>query len=782
MTDPVETLLRTPGASDGRLLHLQREDARQATYAAWPAWVDDDLRRRFAGLGADTLWAHQAEAAERARAGRHVVVATGTASGKSAAYLLPAVTALRSASDAGQRNANGLRRLPSVLYLAPTKALARDQLAALDALVGDDRRIRSAAVDGDNSREERQWARDHANWILTNPDLLHRTLLPSHARWARFLAGLQYVVVDETHHYRGVFGSHVAHVLRRLRRLAASYGADPTFVLASATAAEPARSASLLTGLEVSEVVDDAAPRGEVAYALWEPPLIDARGADGAPVRRSATTESAGLLADLVSAGIRTLAFVRSRRGAETVALAARAMLGEVHGDLADRVGTYRGGYLPEERRAIETDLREGRLLGLATTNALELGIDIAGLDAVLTTGFPGTRAALRQQFGRAGRRGGSALGVLVARDDPLDTYLVHHPEALLGAPVEATVLDPSNPHVIAGHLAAAAQETALTEGDLELFGPGARDGVEALVAAGWLRRRAQGWFWVRRDRAADLVDIRSVGGQATQIVDTETGRLLGTVDGGRADGEVHDGAVYVHRGESFVVEHYDPHDGVALVRADEPDHTTSARTVTDIAIVAEHEQTVWDRASACFGEVDVSTQVVSYVRRRSGSGEVLGEVPLDLPVRTLRTSAVWWTLPGDVVAATGLAPELVPGAAHAAEHAAIGLLPLLATCDRWDIGGVSTAMHPDTGMLTVFVHDALPGGAGFARRGYDVVHHWLQTTRQAIASCTCPDGCPSCVQSPKCGNGNHPLSKTGAIVLLDAVLAQASLGSVDAA
>ncbi|MBW9214866.1 DEAD/DEAH box helicase [Mumia sp. zg.B53] len=776
--DPIETLLRLPGATDGRLLHLAREDARDAVYAPWPSWVSDALRARYRAVGVETLWAHQAEAAELAHAGHHVVVATGTASGKSAAYQLPALAALEAGRAADLRRGRG----PTVLYLAPTKALAHDQLQGLCRITSGWEEVRAAAVDGDNTREERKWARDHANYVVTNPDLLHRTLLPSHARWARFLSGLQYVVVDECHHYRGVFGSHVSHVLRRLRRIAAHYGANPVVVLASATVADPARSASRLAGAPVRAVTDDSAPRGEVAYALWEPPLVESAGGEnGAPVRRPATVEAAGLLADLVAAGVRTLAFVRSRRGAESVAMSTRRMLAEADAELAERVATYRGGYLPEERRAIERDLRSGALLGLASTNALELGIDIAGLDAVVTTGFPGTRAALRQQFGRAGRDGSRAAGVFIARDDPLDTYLVHHPEALLGAPVEGTVFDPSNPHVIGPHLAAAAQELPLTVADLELFGEGAAEGVDALAEAGWLRRRPQGWFWTRRERAADLVDIRSVGGPAVQIADDATGRVLGTVDGGRADSTVHEGAVYVHRGETYVVEHYEPADQIALVRPDRPDHTTTARSVTDIAIVAERAAVPWERATVAFGDVDVTSRVVSYVKRRSGSAQILAEIPLDLPEHTLRTTAVWWTLPGRVVESLDLDAADVPGAAHAAEHASIGLLPLLATCDRWDIGGVSTALHPDTGMLTVFVHDGIPGGAGFARRGYDMARTWLATTRDAIASCACDTGCPSCVQSPKCGNGNNPLSKRGAVVLLDALLAGAP-GHDDAA
>ena len=436
------------------------------------------------------------------------------------------------------------------------------------------------------------------------------------------------------------------------------------------------------------------------------------------------------------------------------------------------RVATYRGGYLPEERRELEQRLRSGDLLGLASTNALELGIDVAGLDAIVSVGFPGTRAALQQQLGRAGRAGQESLGVLVARDEPLDTFLVHHPEALLGAPVEASVFDPDNPYVLGPHLAAAAHELPLTADDIDLFGPRTMEGIEALEAAGWLRRREAGWFWTRRDRASDLADLRSSGGRPVQIVDGDTGRLVGTVDAGSADSTVHTGAVYVHQGEVYVVDDYDVEGGAAEVHLEDPKYSTQARSTTEISIVETERTQEWGAAAISFGTVDVASQVVSFIMR-SNDGSNLGEEPLDLPERTLRTKAVWWTLRGTAVM-DALASVDVPGAAHAAEHAAIGMLPLLATCDRWDIGGVSTALHVDTGRLTVFVYDGYPGGAGFAERGHDVAARWLRVTREAIVACECADGCPSCVHSPKCGNGNEPLDKAGAVSLLDAILAGA--------
>ncbi|WP_201931818.1 DEAD/DEAH box helicase [Nocardioides donggukensis] len=766
-TPPVRDLVTRLSAGDraDRLTHLEVLPPRAATYADWPAWAPGDVVAAWQGRGVDRPWAHQVEAADHAWAGRHVVVSTGTASGKSLAYQLPAATA--SLTGRGARGERGA----GTLYVAPTKALAQDQLSGLlDLGLG----LRATTHDGDSSREQRDWARDHAELLLTNPDMLHHSLLPGHERWGRFLGSLRFVVIDECHHYRGVFGAHVSHVLRRLRRVCALHGADPTFVLASATVAEPAELASRLTGHDVVAVTEDASPRGQVALALWEPGFTSFVGENGAPVRRAATSEVADLLTDLVLEGARTLAFVRSRRGAETVAQTSAGHLAEVAPELAGRVAPYRGGYLPEERRALEQRLRSGELLGLATTNALELGIDVSGLDAVLLAGFPGTRAALWQQVGRAGRGARDALGVLVARDDPLDTYLVTHPESLLGRPVEACVFDPGNPYVLGPHLCAAAAESPLSVGDLPLFGPTAREAVDSLAASGLLRRRSSRWFWTDRRRASDLADIRSVGGAPVQLVESATGRVVGTVDAAAAHGSAHPGAVYVHLGETWLVSELDLGTNVAMMDRAEVDHSTSAREVTDIRIVQERRHEAWGRCRLAVGEVEVSHQVVSYLRRRVPTGEVLSEEPLDLPERSLRTTAVWWTVPPGVLSDAGLEDSDLPGSAHAAEHASIGLLPLFATCDRWDIGGVSTALHPDTGMLTVFVHDGHPGGAGFAERGFTSARTWLTATREAIASCGCAEGCPSCIQSPKCGNQNSPLDKAGAVALLDVLLADA--------
>lgn len=760
---PVEHLLAGPGRAE-RVTHVAEVPARAARSAAWPEWVASSVRSALAERGVARPWRHQVEAADAAHAGEHVVVSTGTASGKSLAYQLPAFTTILSRRGPhGQRGAG-------VLYLAPTKALAHDQEAAIRGLGLE---VRVASHDGDTPPEARQWNRDHAEYLLTNPDMLHRSLLPGHESWTRFWSSLSYVVVDEAHHYRGVFGAHVAQVLRRLRRVAARYGADPTFVLASATMAEPATAARRLTGLPVRAVTEDGSPRGRLTLALWEPPFTSYAGENGAPVRRGAAAEAADLLTDLVVDDVRSLVFVRSRRGVEQVATAAASALAEVSPELTGRVAAYRGGYLPEERRELERRLRSGELVGLAATNALELGIDIAGLDAVVLAGFPGTRAAMWQQLGRAGRGAQDSLGVLVARDDPLDTYLVNHPDSLLGAPVEATVFDPDNPHVLGPHLCAAAQEIPLTEADTALFGPGMDDAAEALAAAGLLRRRPHGWFWTDSRRAADLADIRSSGGGTVQLVEAGTGRVVGHVDGGRAHGTAHSGAVYVHQGETYLVHELDLDDQVAMLDRTTVDYSTSAREVTELSIVSEQEHEAWGDCRLSFGRVSVTHQVVSFLKRRQPSGEVIGEQPLDLPERTLATAAVWWTVPSHVLS-DALEPADLPGAAHAAEHCAIGLLPLVATCDRWDIGGLSTALHPDTGQLTVFVYDGYPGGAGFAERGYRSAYSWLCATRDCIASCRCSQGCPSCVQSPKCGNQNNPLDKAGAVRLLDVLLRSA--------
>jgi len=753
----VTSTAHRPQLDSPSVTHIERMPARPGTRVDWPSWAATSVVGAFEARGITAPWAHQVTAASLAFDGKHVVLATGTGSGKSLGYQLPVLTRLVEDPRA------------TALYIAPAKALAADQLRAVVGLGLTD--VRPATYDGDTAREERDWIRQHSRFVLTNPDMVHHGLLPGHERWASFLRRLAYVVIDECHSYRGVFGSHVAHVLRRLRRLAARYGGAPTFILASATSGDPAEAASRLTGVPVTAVTEDASPRGALTFALWEPPLLPPAADDLPPERRSALRETADLLTDAIVAGTRTLAFIRSRRGAEVVAAVTRRQLDEAVPGLGDRVAAYRAGYLKEDRREIERQLLSGELLGLASTNALELGVDLVGLDAVLICGYPGTRASLWQQAGRAGRAGEPAVAVLVARDDPLDTYLVHHPSALFGRPVEATVLDPGNPYVLGPQLCCAASEAPLTVADLELFGGDpARAAVDGLTEAGVLRKRPSGWYWTHTGRPD--VDLRGTGGAPVSVVESSTGRLIGTVDAGSSHAMLHTGAVYLHQGVSFVVDDLDLEDAVALVHQEEPDWSTHARDVTDLSVVSVRSYVNAGPVGLFLGEVDVTNQVVSYQRRRIGSGEVIDTRPLDLPPRELRTVAVWFTVSPRALEAAGVESPDFPGALHAAEHAAIGLLPLIATCDRWDIGGLSTANHMDTEAPTVFVYDGHPGGAGFAERAYATAAEWLSATRSAIAACGCETGCPSCVQSPKCGNGNNPLHKPGAVLVLDAVLA----------
>lgn len=815
-------VLRAGGRRDERLLHVRELPAREGTRGDWPTWADPSLVAGYRALGVERPWEHQVVASDAAWSGRHVALATSTGSGKSLAFWLPALSSVR--ADAAARlldpgRIESVARRGSVLYLSPTKALAADQLSGLQRLLdaAGTRDVRVATCDGDTGQDERRWVREHADVVLTNPDFLHFALLPYHRGWSRLLRDLRYVVVDEGHAYRGVFGAHVSLVLRRLRRLAAHYAKEgdrpPTFVVASATSADPATSAARLVGVAPDDVVtvaQDTSPAGRKTFALWEPPVVvgfdaavsagttsEAHADDPAVAttveeapehpRRSATSEAADLLADLVIAGARTLAFTRSRRGAEAVATQTQDHVRVVDPGLVRRVAAYRGGYLPEERRDLEDAVRTGEVLGLATTNALELGVDISGLDAVLIAGWPGTRMSVWQQAGRAGRAGADGLVAFVAREDPLDTFLVHHPEAVFDAPLEATVFDPANPYVLAPHLCAAAAENPLRAEDLAAFGdPAAVRGLlDVLVARGALRRRSSGWYWTHAQPASGMTDLRGSGGAPVRVAEARTGRLLGTVDAASADGSVHDGAVYVHQGRTYVVEHLDLADHVALVRRQDVDHGTWSRSTTSITIVDEPEVgdvaagrdvvgRSWGPVGWGYGPVDVSSQVVSFQRRRLIDMQVLGTETLDLPERTLPTMAVWWTVPQSVIEEAEVDADELPGALHAAEHASIGLLPLLATCDRWDLGGVSTALHADTGEATVFVHDAYPGGAGFAERGYELGATWLRATRDAIARCPCHDGCPACVQSPKCGSYNAPLDKAAAVRLLDAVLAHA--------
>ena len=843
-------LLRALSAGDDRLVGLVELPGRPERASDWPEWVHPLVRGAWARRGVERPWSHQREALDATASGADVVVATGTGSGKSLAAWTPLLSDLAGAGSTTRISA--VHRRPTALYLSPTKALAADQCASLEALMEGGPRLASASTcDGDTPREAKEWARANADALLTNPDYLHHVMLPAHGRWTRVLASLRYIIIDELHHWRGVTGSHIALVVRRLLRACHRLGADPRVIMLSATVRDPALVGAAMTGRPATAVTRDGSPAGPRHLALWQGGLVDdGSGAEpsssgalaspapfsspgdpasqgalaspapfsspadpasqgvfadgdrvlGAPVvRRSAGAEAAGLTARLVEEGARLLAFIRSRAGAEAVAAQVRDRLSSRGSPLAGRVGAYRGGYLPEERRALEAAIRSGRVRALATTSALELGLDISGLDATVTAGWPGTRASLWQQIGRAGRAGRAGVSVLIASENPLDAYLVRHPEDIL-AEVEAAVIDPSNPWVLAPHLCVAAAEAPLTEADSAYFGPGLADVVGALERDGLLRRRPAGWFWdaTRPERPSDLTDLRGGGGDV-QIVDP-AGVVIGTIDEASADAHVFPDAVYVHQGRTYhvlslssvtgaagpvgwgrapvgappLVAPVRPGDQrVAVVEEVRTPLRTRASTHTSVAI--RGVEASWTSPDGlltwCFGPTDVSTRVTDYDLLRLPGLEFIRNTELAMPTRTLPTRSAWFQLERGAEAVLGIGAADLPGALHAAEHAMIAILPLIATCDRWDLGGLSTQSHDDTGRPTVFVHDAFRGGAGHTRSGYARAAQWIGAALEAVRECPCEDGCPRCVQSPKCGNGNEPLSKAGAVALLGFVL-----------
>ena len=866
-------VLERLSSGDDRLVGHVTLPGRPERIADWPQWVCPALVDAWARRGVERPWFHQREAMDALREGRDVVLATGTGSGKSLAAWTPILSDLVEAEDSSRISA--IHRRPTALYLAPTKALAADQLASLMALLGQDvtpedaqgdgdpegcpgfvderlRRVRATTVDGDTPREAKEWARAGADLILSNPDFLHYVMLPSHQRWSRFLASLRLIVIDEAHHWRGVTGSHIALVVRRLLRVAHHLGADPRVIMLSATVRDAAAVGRALTGRAAVAITEDGSPAGAHELVLWQGAIMADESEvdissflaalDAPPgtatlkvpiVRRSAGVEAANLAAAFVEEGARLLAFVRSRAGAEAVAAQVRDRLSARGSPNAGRVGAYRGGYLPEERRALEEALRTGAVRALATTSALEMGLDISGLDATITVGWPGTRASLRQQIGRAGRAGTPGTSVLIASDNPLDAYLVRHPEHILGE-VEASVIDPSNPWVLAPHVAAAAAEIPITPSDITYFGPELRGVVGRLVADGYLKRRPAGYFWdaTRPERPCDLTDLRGAAGDV-QIVDAATGTVIGTIDQASADAHVFPGAIYIHQGRTFHVlalsplttpaapaapaaqgwprallpdagggargtEHFGggrregaPASSIIIppARADDarvamveevrtPLRTRSA-THTSVDVCAIEQTYVCEDGTVTWhhGPTNVSTRVTDYDLLRLPGLEFIRNIELFLPTHTLPTKSTWFTLTPAALTSMGIDAADLAGTLHATEHAMIGILPLVATCDRWDLGGLSTELHDDTGAPTVFIHDAFRGGAGHVLAGFNSARAWVAATLEAVSSCDCESGCPRCVQSPKCGNGNEPLSKQGAITLLAYLLDRAPGG-----
>jgi DEAD/DEAH box helicase domain-containing protein len=735
-----------PARRDGRIVAESAEAERRAQPVSLPPELDSGFSEALRRAGIESLYTHQLKAWETA-ARSNLVITSGTASGKSLAFNLPVL--------------DGIARQPKrrALYLYPTKALAQDQARKLALLRPPG--LREAIYDGDTPKEERPAIRRRNNLVLTNPDMLHVAVLPHHKRWGDFLANLEWVVVDEAHTYRGVFGSHVANVLRRLRRVARAYGSEPRFLLASATIANPVELAERLVGAPFELIDDDGAPRSGREIAMWNPPLLDK--ATGA--RRSALSEAADLLAELVSHEVRTICFLKSRRGIELIQRFARENL-ERRGkpELAARIAPYRGGYTPQQRREIEARLSSGELLAVVATDALELGIDVGELDAAICVTFPGTVASLRQMWGRAGRRR-RGLAVYVAGQDALDQFFCRHPEEFLERPVEAAILDHANEQIASRHLIAAAYELPLTDADEEVFGAGWRERAERLLAGGELRRVAGGLLPRRSDFVASRIPLRSASADSVAVIEREAGEMLGLVEAERAFTTIHPGAIYLHLGRSYEVERLDVEERRAIVSSFDGDWYTRPKKETEIYIERTHEQRQVAGVQLNFGEVSVTEQVIAFQRVSISEQEPIDIVALELPEQSFVTQALWYVLPEKLGAA--LPSDVLLGSLHATEHSQIAVLPLIAMCDRWDIGGLSTNVHFQTGRSTIFIYDGHPGGVGITQRGYEQFERLLGDAERLIAECPCESGCPSCVQSPKCGNLNEPLHKAGAQELM---------------
>ncbi len=742
----------------GQMVHIEHILPRAASYAELDEPLAAGLQDCLEAHGLSSLYTHQAAAINQARAGRNVMIATSSASGKSLCYNVAVFEALLAEPAA------------RAIYLFPTKALAQDQLRALRELFcpGLIPAEEMATFDGDTPPAERGDIRKRARIILTNPDMLHVGILPNHQSWSRLLRNLKYVIIDEAHTYRGVFGSHVACVLRRLRRLCQQYGSNPQFICSSATIANPGEHAGKLAGMPFTVVDNDGSPHGGKDFVFWNPPIIDKVRS----TRRSANSEATDLFTELVSQSVRTLAFTRTRRLTELIYIYSRDRLAAASPSLAKRIKPYRAGYLPQDRRRIEKELFGGQLLGVVATVALELGIDIGDLDATVLTGYPGSIASTWQQAGRSGRGQEGALSFLIGLDSPLDQYFMRHPEFFFQKSVENALVNPENRYILQAHLMCAAWELPLTGYDEKFFGPAMIQEVAALEAEGRLRERRHRWYLTPAIAyPAQAINIRSTSGENFAVVDTSSGALIETVEASVAFFQIHPGAVYLHQGESYLVAKLDLAGLTAYAAPTAVTYYTQTKEIEDLRILKLILRKSCGPVEVCLGEVEVSNTVVGFKKKAQFTEEVIGEEPLDLPPQRFPTVALWFDLTAEAIEQVAAEQLDFAGGLHAAEHAAIGILPLFALCDRNDIGGVSTPMHPDTGKAQIFIYDAYPGGIGIAEKGFDLVVELWQATLRAIVECPCQDGCPSCIQSPKCGNNNKPLDKKAARILLEGLL-----------
>jgi DEAD/DEAH box helicase domain-containing protein len=765
-------------AYQGQIVHVEHLPAREARHGALDRPLHPALADALRRGGVTGLYSHQAAAVNAVRAGNSISVATSTASGKTLCYNIPVLESILS------------DRRARALYLFPTKALAQDQLRVLGDLTRENMPgLTCATFDGDTPQNRRPALRKSASIILTNPDMLSLGILPNHTAWAAFFAHLKYVVIDEAHVYRGVFGSQVANVLRRLRRVCAFYRRQPQFICCSATIANPGDHVQRLTGLPVTVVDDDGSPHGPRDFVLWNPPLVE-----GTDARRSANSEATLLLVELVKAGIRNITFTKARSTAELVFKHARDALRRDAPELAPLIAAYRAGYRPEDRRQIEQALFQGRLVGVAATTALELGVDIGKLDATVLTGYPGTLASTWQQAGRSGRGKDRALTFLIGMDNPLDQYLMRHPDEIFAKPVENALIDPDNPYILPPHMLSAAYEMPLSEADSDLFGGRAcfEDNLAALELQGLISAAGGRWFYAGMGYPAQEINLRSASGHYFTILDRSRGsELLETIDPSLAFFQAYPGAIYLHQGDSYLVESMDLNTRIIHVRPVETDYYTQPMDLTDTRIIRQLRSRQFDlplaakpgqsadappqegsgTAGAFWGQVGVTTRVIGFRRKQQFTEAVRSTEPLDLPPQSYEARGLWFDIPPQAASEISQRGLDLAGGLHALEHAAIGILPLFAMCDRNDIGGLSTPNHPDTGKAQIFIYDAYPGGVGISEKGYQVLPDLWQATLRLLQECPCEAGCPSCVHSPKCGNNNEPLDKQAAKVILEHLL-----------
>jgi len=706
-----------------------------------PGAMEDML----AAQGITALYGHQATAIDHVRAGRHVVVATPTASGKSLVYNLPMIESILSDGEARG------------LYIYPLKALAQDQLRIFGRLAKacpPDRTPTAAIYDGDTTAWFRKKIRNAPpNVLMTNPEMLHLSLLPHHLSWVEFLQRLRLVVIDEVHTYRGIMGSHMALVFRRLLRICRHYGAGPTFVFCSATVGNPAGLAGQLTGLPATAVTRSGAPRGRRHLVFMDPP-------DG-PVRAAI-----GLLKAALSRGLRTIVYTQSRKLTELIALWAANRAGPY----GDRISAYRAGFLPEERREIEAKLASGELLAVISTSALELGIDIGDLDLCILVGYPGTVVATWQRSGRVGRSGQDAALVLIAGDDALDRYFLRHPDRLISHPPEAAVVNPENPDLLARHLPCAAAELPIQIEEPFMAPEQVRRAAGALEDAGELLRSAGGnRFFSKRKSPHRHVDLRGTG-QRFRILSKDTGEQIGEIDGFRAFRETHPGAVYLHRGETWRIEDLDIEACRVIAVPARVDYYTRVMGNKDTEIREIYNEKKVLGTSAFFGRLKVTDQVTGYERVLVRGNKLIGRTPLDLPPQVFETEGLWFAVHRRVQEAAEARRFHFMGGIHAVEHAAIGIFPLLVMSDRNDLGGISTPFHAQVAGAAVFIYDGIPGGAGLCREAFEKARELFSHTLQAIRRCPCETGCPACVHSPKCGSGNRPIDKASAVFILEQI------------